>query len=193
MIQIDDILISDALAQEHFVCDLNACKGACCEEGEEGAPLDREEIPILDEIYEKVKPYMTPEGIETIDKHGTWKRTESNGFATTLIGNEGRCAFVTYNDKGHTSCSIEQAYNDGVIDFKKPISCHLYPIRVTKYPTIEAVNYEKWDICGAACELGKKLKVPVYQFVKEPLIRKYGEEFFEILEQGFKHQEEQNK
>ena len=188
MIQIDNILISDALYEEHFCCDLKACKGKCCEVGEEGAPLDREEIPILDEIFEKVKPYMISEGIEVIEKSGTWKRTDNNGFATPLIGNEGRCAFICYDEKQTAMCSIEKAFNDGLIQFKKPISCHLYPVRVNKYPTIEAVNYEKWDICEAACSLGEALKLPVYKFLKEPLIRRYGEEFFNILDAGFKHQ-----
>jgi len=193
MIQIDDILVSDALYEEHFVCDLNACKGACCEEGEEGAPLLKDEIAILEEIYPKVKPYLTQEGIDVIEEKGLWARTAKGTFATSLIGNEGKCTLICYDEKGTAQCGIERAYNDGKVDFKKPISCHLYPVRVTKYPTIEAVNYEQWDICGAACELGKKLKVPVYQFLKEPLIRKYGEEFFEILHQGFEHQANQNK
>lgn len=183
MIVIDDKTISDDVVEEQFVCDLNACKGACCIAGDFGAPLDKSELEILDSIYEKVKPYLTPEGISTIEKHGKYVFVKENKeWCTPLMEKSEGCAWLNYDKNGVVICGIEKAYRDGVIDFKKPISCHLYPIRVKKYKNYDAVNYERWSVCKAACKNGKALKVPVYKFLKEPLIRKYGEEFYKVLE-----------
>lgn len=181
MIQIEDKLISEDIFSEEFVCNLSKCKGACCVEGDIGAPLDKEETKILDDIYEKVKPYLTREGIKAIEEQGTWVIDPSDGdFVTPMVENR-ECVYVTFDEKGITKCGIEKAYEDGVIDWQKPISCHLYPIRVQKYSTFTALNYHEWSICSDACALGKELQVPVYKFLKTPLIRKFGKDFYTML------------
>ena len=180
MIVIDDKIVSDDVLEEHFVCDLNACKGACCVEGDTGAPLEEKELDILTDIYEQVKPYLTPEGIAVLEKEKYMWEEEDQSYKTPLIKN-GACAYINY-DNGIAVCGIEKAFYDGKVKFKKPISCHLYPIRISKKKDFDAVNYERWSICKAACKNGNKLKVPVYRFLKEPIIRKYGEEFYNVLE-----------
>ena len=183
MIVIDDKTISDDIVEEQFVCDLNACKGACCVEGDFGAPLDKSELAILDDIYETVKPLLTEDGIKTIEKQGKYVFVkETKEYCTPLMEKTKGCAWLAHDEKGVVICAIEKAYRAGMLDWKKPISCHLYPIRITKYKNYDAVNYERWNICKAACKNGKALKVPVYKFLKEPLIRKYGEEFYNALE-----------
>jgi hypothetical protein len=181
MIQVEDKIISLDVFEKHFVCDLNACKGACCVEGDSGAPLLKEEENILDKIYEKVKPYMRKEGITEIENQGVAVYDEDGDLTTPLVNNC-ECAFVTF-ENGITKCTIEKAYLDGKTEFKKPISCHLFPIRIKEYCDFDAVNYEEIKICKPACECGSKLEVPVYAFLKEPLIRKYGEVWYkELLE-----------
>lgn len=174
-------VLSDEIAEKHFVCDLDACKGACCVEGDAGAPLELEELAILDEIYENIKPYLSHEAIAEIEKSGLYECDADGDFCTTTINNR-ECVFAIYDKNKTLKCGIEQAYNDKKIGFKKPISCHLYPIRITKAAEFELINYSRWDICSAACTLGDKLKVPIYKFLKEPLIRKYGEVWYEELE-----------
>ncbi|MBK9510292.1 MAG: DUF3109 family protein [Cytophagaceae bacterium] len=182
MILIDDTCISDDVAEQFFVCNLEKCKGACCVEGDLGAPLEGVELQVLEDIYEKVKPYLSKEGIEAIEAQGKYIKDWEGDYSTTTI-DEKECAYAIYDENKVLKCGIEQAYNDGVIDFKKPISCHLYPIRITKYEHYHAINYDRWSICSDACSLGEKLGVPVYQFLKEPLIRAYGEEWYQQLEQ----------
>lgn len=186
MIMIDDILISDEVVEKQFVCNLKACKGACCVEGDSGAPLEAEEVALLQNDISAIQPFLTPEGIAAIQQQGVFvkeKDDEYTGLATPLI--EGKaCAYVTYDHQGVASCGIEQAYLSGVITWKKPLSCHLYPLRIKNYDTVVAVNFDDWDICDPACKLGEELKVPVYQFVKEALVRKFGPEFFEVLKQA---------
>lgn len=181
MVQIDDKLISEDIFSEEFVCNLSKCKGACCVEGDIGAPLGKDEPAILEAIYDKIKPYLTPEGIQAIEEQGTWVIDPSDGDFVTPMVEDKECVYVTYDDKGITKCGIEKAYEDGAVDWQKPISCHLYPIRVTEYSSFQALNYHEWKICSDACDLGKELQVPVYKFLKGPLIRKYGEEFYSIL------------
>ena len=183
MIQIDDKLISEDLFSEEFVCNLAKCKGICCVEGDAGAPLDEEETHILDEIYPKIKSYLRPEGIQAIEEQGTYTLDFEGDLVTPLVNNA-ECAYVIFDEKGYTKCAIEKAYEDGVIDWQKPISCHLYPIRITEYSNFSAINYHEWDICSDACTLGKELGVKVYQFLKKPLIRKYGEEFYQTLSEA---------
>ncbi len=181
MIQVDNQIISLDIFEKYFVCDLNACKGACCVEGDSGAPLLKEENNILEDIYEKVKPYMRKKGITAIENQGI-AVYDSEGDLTTPLVNNRECAFVTY-ENGISKCTIEKAYLDGKTDFKKPISCHLFPIRIKEYHDFDAVNYEEIKICKPACACGSKLKVPVYAFLKEPLIRKYGQAWYkELLE-----------
>ena len=183
MIQIDDKLISEDLFSEEFVCNLAKCKGICCVEGDAGAPLDEEETHILDEIYPKIKPYLRPEGIQAIEEQGTYTLDFEGDLVTPLVNNA-ECAYVIFDEKGYTKCAIEKAYEEGVIDWQKPISCHLYPIRITEYSNFSAINYHEWDICSDACTLGKELGVKVYQFLKKPLIRKYGEDFYQTLSEA---------
>lgn len=183
MILVGKAVLSDDIKDNFFVCDLEKCKGACCVEGDAGAPLEEDEIGVLDEIYPLIKSYLTEEGIATIERQGTWVYDQDGDKVTPTIGNNGACAYALTDERGMLKCGIEQAYLDGKIAFKKPISCHLYPIRVTKYDDFDALNYDRWDICDAACVLGNKLGVPVYKFLKEPLIRKYGEDWYAELVQ----------
>lgn len=189
MLIIEDVLISDDVVQEAFICNLTACKGACCWEGDFGAPLEAAELDTLKHIYKDVKPFLTEAGIRAIQKQGTYTYFEdAEDFGTPLIDG-GACAYMTRDELGVAQCGIEQAYKAGKTDFRKPISCHLYPIRVTPAGEnqMEVMNYDRWDICSAACSLGAKHQVPVYEFVREALIRKYGEAFYEALESTAKH------
>jgi hypothetical protein len=180
MFQIGKTIISEELLEEEFVCNLSACKGACCVDGDAGAPLTAEETKILEEIYPHVKPLLRKEGIEVIEQQGTWVTGSDNEPETPLI--EGKeCAYVIFDGKT-ALCGIEQAYNQGLVDWKKPVSCHLYPVRIKEFAEFSAVNYHQWHICSPACELGKSLQVPVYTFVKEALIRKFGETWYSQLE-----------
>ncbi len=184
MIAIENVLVSDLVAQEQFVCDLTKCKGGCCEDGDAGAPLTKEELDILNEVYETVKPYLTPEGIRVIEKNGRYNYDRDFGWVTPAIDG-GLCAYGSKDENGIIKCGIEQAYRDGKISWKKPISCHLYPIIVRKGKNgdFDRMNYEPREVlCKPGCIYGKKLKVPVYQFLKEPIIRMYGEEFYEALD-----------
>ena len=186
MVQIEDKIVSLDVFEKKFVCDLSACKGACCVEGDAGAPLSSNELNILDDIFEKVKPYMRQEGIEAIQQQGLYV-IDSDGDNTTTLVNNNECSFVVYDQEGIAKCSIEQAYNDGIIAFKKPISCHLFPIRIQVYRDFDAVNYEDIDICKPACDCGQNLEIPVYRFLKEPLIRHYGEGWYKALCQAHEH------
>ncbi|MDY2585954.1 DUF3109 family protein [Winogradskyella aquimaris] len=181
MFQLGKTIVSEDIIERDFVCNLSACKGACCIEGDAGAPLDEKELKILDDIYPKVKPFLRQEGIEVIEAQGTSVKTAFGDLETPLI-NGGECAYVIFDDNHTALCGIEEAYNQGEIDWKKPVSCHLYPIRVKDYSEFSAVNYEKWEICDDACALGKELQVPVYKFVKEALIRKFGQDWYDELE-----------
>jgi Protein of unknown function (DUF3109) len=183
MIAIENILVSDEVVEEQFVCDLASCKGGCCEEGDAGAPLQKDEMGIVKAIYETVKPYMTKEGIAVIDKVGFYEYDREFGWVTPSV--EGKiCAYGNRDKQGVIKCAFEQAYYDGKTEWKKPISCHLYPIKIKKTKSYEMVNYEPREgLCSPACALGQKLKVPAYVFLKEALIRKFGEEFYGALDQ----------
>lgn len=183
MIAIDNILVSDLLVEEQFVCDLQKCKGGCCDEGDAGAPLENDELDRLNEVYEIVQPYLTAEGIEAIERKGRYQYHKEFGWVTTTIENE-MCAYGFRDKNGIIKCGIEQAYMDGKINWKKPISCHLFPVKVKKSKEYEMVNYEPREtLCNPGCALGKKLKTPAYVFLKEALIRKFGEDFYSVLEQ----------
>ena len=182
MIEIDNVLVSDDIVQEQFVCDLNKCKGGCCEDGDAGAPLEKQELAFLPKVYDAIKPYLTEEGIREVERQGFYNYDPEFGWVTPTIGGN-LCAYGKKDQNGIIKCGIEQAYNDGKITWKKPISCHMFPIRIKSTKNHDLLNYEpREDLCQAACSFGKKLKVPVYTFLKEPLIRKYGEEFYEALE-----------
>lgn len=180
MIQIEDKILSLDLFEKHFCCDLPKCVGICCVYGESGAPLDDNEVDILAQIYPRVKPYLKPEGIAAIEEQGTSVIDSDNDNVTPLInGNE--CAY-SINENGITFCAIEKAHRERIVDFPKPISCHLYPIRTKRFNDVIALNYHKWDVCKPARELGHSLQLPVYKFLKTPLIRAFGEEFYKHIE-----------
>lgn len=181
MFQLGKTIISEDIIEKEFVCNLSACKGACCIEGDAGAPLLKEEVTILDNIYDKVKPFLRKEGIDAIEAQGTSIVSDFGDLETPLV-NDAECAYVIFDEKGTALCAIEEAYNKGLVDWKKPISCHLYPIRVRDFSEFSSVNYHKWEICDDACSLGKELQVPVYKFLKEALIRRFGENWYMELE-----------
>lgn len=181
MFQIGKTIVSEDLIQEDFACNLSACKGECCIAGEAGAPLEKEEADILKDIFPKVKPFLRPEGIAAIEKQGTHVKNDFGELETPLV-NGAECAYVHFSDNGTALCGIEAAYRAGKIDWKKPISCELYPVRVQKYASFSAVNYHRWPICDDACTLGKELQTPVYKFTKEALIKKFGADWYAEME-----------
>ncbi len=184
MIAIDNKLVSDELVEEQFVCDLIKCKGGCCVDGDAGAPLEADERQHLEAVFEAVKPYLSQEHLEEIEKQGLYVFSEEFGWVTPAI-NGGICVYAITDARGIVKCGIEQAYYDGKVTWKKPISCHLFPVRIqkSKKGDTEYVNYEpREDLCKPACRLGSKMKMPVYRFLKEALIRKYGQEFYEALD-----------
>ena len=180
MVQIDDKLISLDVFEKRFVCDISKCHGDCCVEGESGAPLEDDEVEIVERLYPLLKPLLSEKAIAEIEKDGTWI-IDSDGDKVTPIINGRECVYTYFDENGICKCAIEKLYLDGKTDFKKPISCHLYPIRVSKYPSYEALNYHSWPICAPARELGGKLGVPAYQFLKEPIERRYGKAFYEEM------------
>lgn len=181
MFQLGKTIVSEDIIENDFICNLSACKGACCIDGDAGAPLYKNEADLLEELYPKVEPFLRKEGINAIKKQGTSITTKEGEIETPLINGED-CAYVFFDENNTALCGIEEAYNQGEIDLKKPISCHLYPVRVKEYSEFSAVNYHQWHICDDACILGKELQVPIYKFVKEALIRKFGEDWFLELE-----------
>jgi hypothetical protein len=189
MIAIDNILVSDLVISEQFVCDLHKCKGACCVDGDAGAPLDHKELKNIDEVFEAVLPYLGEESKAEIKRQGRYVYDKEFGWVTPTI-NSKVCVYGIKDKDGIVKCGIEQAYMDGKVTWKKPVSCHLFPIIAKNGSNGKTVyvNYEpREDHCKAACSLGRKLKVPVYQFLKEPLIRKFGQRFYEALEATANH------
>lgn len=180
MIQIQDTIISFDVLQKKFKCDLTKCKGACCIHGDSGAPLEQDEALELEKIYPLVKPFMRKSGIEAIEKVGNVHLVDSDGDTVTVLVNNKECSFVIFED-GIAKCAIEKAYFEGKISFRKPISCHLYPVRVKRYTEFKGVNYDKWEICKPAVENGEKTDSPLYIFLKDSLVRKFGEEWYKEL------------
>ena len=175
MIQIDDVVVSLDVLREKFLCNLEACKGECCIEGDAGAPVEFEEIEKLEEVLPVIWDELSAEARGVV-------YTDEEGDLVTSIVNNKDCVFTCYDEKGCCYCAIEKAFREGKTDFYKPVSCHLYPIRIGDYGPYKAVNYHRWDVCKAAVLLGRKEDVPVYKFLKEPLIRKFGEEWYAELE-----------
>ena len=180
MLKVDDILVSDQVITEKFICDLSKCKGACCVEGESGAPLEEDELKALEKVYPKVKSYLTDKGIKAIEAQGYYIKDDDDEWVTPLMWPRGPCAYTIF-ENGIALCGIEKAYRDKKIKFNKPISCHLYPIRVLKTKSGDALNYHEWEVCNPACKLGKKEKVRVFEFLKTGLTRKYGEAWYNKL------------
>lgn len=192
MIQIEDTLISLDIIEKAFICDLGQCKGACCVEGDSGAPLEGNEFQIIKKILPEIWDDLSPEAQEVIKKQGVGYIDQEGEIVTSIV-NGRNCVFTCYDEKGICKCAIEKAYREGRIDFQKPVSCHLYPIRVARYNTFRALNYNKWKICKPAEILGKKAGVPLYKFLKEPLIRKFGEAWYAELEKVAAEWEKQKR
>jgi hypothetical protein len=186
VIVIDNVIISDDIVEKQFVCDLAKCKGGCCEEGDAGAPLEKEELQIINDVFEKVKPYLTKASLKEIETKGRYVYNQEFGWVTPTLGNDSEiCVYGIREKDGVIKCAFEQAYYDGIIEWKKPISCHLYPVitKKGKHGGYEIMNYEPREkLCNPACALGKKLKVPTYEFLKESITRKYGEDFYNALD-----------
>jgi len=181
MLQINDTIISFDLFDQYFVCDLASCKGNCCIEGDSGAPLEKIEIEKIEEILPVIWNDLSDESKKVIDEQGIFYIDQENEPVTSIVN--GRECVFTYTDKdGVCKCAIEKAFREGKTDFRKPISCHLYPVRVQKYNEFTAVNYHKWQVCECARKLGREQKMPIYKFLKEPLIRKFGENWYEQME-----------
>ncbi|HMQ06152.1 MAG TPA: DUF3109 family protein [Saprospiraceae bacterium] len=189
MLVIGDILISDDLLDSYFHCNLQACLGACCEEGDFGAPLEKEELIILDEIQEKLYPFLNNESIQLLRINGGYCFYDEPNTFGTRMQKDGACVYMVKNEAGINLCGIEVAWKAGCIEFQKPISCHLYPVRrkTNEISGFEALNYDVWHICNPACTLGQELKLPLYSFVQNALIRLYGTEFFNELEAAAQH------
>ena len=185
MIEHRGTLISEDLFEKRFVCDLNACKGACCVEGASGAPLEVEEETILKELWPKIRPYIPEKGQRAIDEHGVSEVDEDGDLVTTLVEGRKECAFTVFDERGIALCGVEKAWKDGAIPFRKPISCHLYPIRIAKLKFHDGLNYHRWPICKPACVCGAKLDVPVFRFLRDSLTRKYGAEWYAELEEVY--------
>lgn len=180
MLQIKNTLVSLDLAEQFFCCDLDACKGECCIEGDAGAPLTKAEKAEIERILPEIIDNMIPAGRREVEANGVAYIDEEGDLVTTIV--EGKnCAFTCYGKDGMCMCAIEKACREGRIDFLKPSSCHLYPLRLTEYPDFTAVNYHRWKICKPAETLGRKLGLRLYQFLKEPLIKRFGQEWYDEL------------
>ncbi|MDR1897804.1 MAG: DUF3109 family protein, partial [Prevotellaceae bacterium] len=189
MLQIEDKVISLDLFEQRFACNLQRCLGACCVYGDSGAPLEKEEKVLLEKHIAKIKPYLTPRGAFAIEEKGATAIDADKELVTPLVGDHKECAYAYFSYKGICFCGIEKAYKNGDIPFNKPISCHLYPIRLKTFDNITALNYDQWSVCTSARDLGKKEKIPVFRFLKEPIIRKFGEKFYEAMEEAYKNYE----
>ena len=181
MIDIDGKIVSTDLLTEYFACDIAKCKGMCCVEGNAGAPLEMDEVDTLEEEFGAYRPYMTPEGIEAVERQG-FMVVDTDGEYTTPLVDDAECAY-SYRENGITLCAIEKAYLNGECSFRKPISCHLYPIRLVNFSNgTVGLNYHRWNVCRTACTNGCRLGIPVYKSLREPIIRRFGEEFYKALE-----------
>lgn len=185
MLEIDKTLISLDVISKRFCCDLASCLGACCVHGDSGAPLKQEELAHLEAVFPEVKPYLRAEGLAAIEEQGLHV-VDTDGDRVTPLINQGECAYVVF-ENGLALCGIEMAFRDGKTNWMKPLSCHLYPIRIKEYKQYDAVNYDEWDICRPALKKGEKLGLPVYLFAREALIRAYGQDWFDQLDYAAKN------
>ena len=183
--EFDQVIISDEILNQYFVCDLEACKGMCCVEGDAGAPLEEEEIAVIEDFLDDIKPYMTQEGVRIVDQNGVFDY-DADGVLVTPLVNDNECAFV-YFESTIAKCAIEKAFLEGKIDFQKPISCHLYPIRIKKFDYYQRLDYHCWDVCEQARKNGKNLKITVFDYLSEPLSRRYGKEWVKKVKKSFQH------
>ncbi len=191
MIQIEDKIVSSDLREVKFVCDLKKCLGACCVFGDAGAPLEDEETKILEGIFQRLIPYLRDESVKSIMKQGVHVIDDDGEKVTPLL--EGKeCAYAFF-ENGIARCAIEKAHSEGIVDFKKPLSCHLYPVRVKKYSSFKAVNYERWQLCESALKKGRKLNIPIYEFCRRALERAFGRKFCDTLQLAEKHSEKRQE
>ncbi|MFW5955644.1 MAG: DUF3109 family protein [Rhodothermales bacterium] len=182
MFAVDNILVSDELLEAQFACALSACQGACCVQGDSGAPLEEDELEALEEVFPIVRKWLRPEALEVIERDGVWEEVSPGNFATTCVDG-GECVFVTYQGPVAT-CAIQRAHQQNKTDFPKPISCHLYPIRVQQFGDVEALNYEKIEICEPGRRNGARCGIPLADFLEQPLVRKYGEDWYRRFTQA---------
>ncbi len=182
MILLENTIVSEDILEKNFICNLSACKGACCIEGDSGAPITQDELEILEAELKNIKPYLTAVSLEAIKTQNFWEKDTDGDLVTTCLPT-GECNFSLRDEAGMLKCGIEQAYRDGKASIQKPLSCHLYPIRISNVGEFEALNYHRWDICKPACKLGEEHQVAVYQFLKEPLIRKFGADWYNELDE----------
>ncbi|MDH6354040.1 hypothetical protein M2132_000360 [Dysgonomonas sp. PH5-45] len=180
MIQIDDTIISLDIVEENFLCNLSACKGECCVDGDSGAPLEPEEVKLLEEALPHVWDSLSPQAQALIKEQGVAYKDRDGDMVTSIVNGKD-CVFTYYDSDGTCKCAIEKAYREGRIGFYKPVSCHLYPIRLGKYREFTALNYHRWRVCKAAVELGNQKGLKIYQFLKEPLIRRFGQKWYDEL------------
>ena len=180
MLQISEVLVSLDLIEQFFCCNLDKCLGECCIEGDAGAPISKQEYEKIKEILPEIWNDLLPQAQEVIKQQGVGYIDEEGDLVTSIVDGK-NCVFTCYGNNGMCYCAIEKAYREGRIDYYKPISCHLYPVRLTEYPTFTAVNYHRWKICKAAEALGQKENIRLYQFLKEPLIRRFGKEWYDEL------------
>ena len=191
MLQIGDVVVSFDVLKEKFLCDLSACHGACCIEGDAGAPLELDEVAQIEDVLPLIWDELSPEAREIIDKQGVAYVDREGDLVTSIVGGKD-CVFTCYDGRGCCYCAIERAFREGKTKFMKPVSCHLYPIRVKDFGTFKGVNYNRWDVCKAAVLLGQKEDLPVYKFLREPLIRKFGAEWYAELETAVEELKKQN-
>ena len=177
MIQIQQTLLSDDIFDEQFICDLCKCKGQCCVDGESGAPITQEEYVQIQRILPLIQDMLSPEAQSLINKQGIAYTDEDGELVTSIINGE-ECVFTWFDEEGVCKCAIDTAFREGLTDVQKPISCHLYPIRLTDYTDFTAVNYHRWSICKPAVKLGRKEGLPIYRFLREPLIRRFGKDWY---------------
>lgn len=182
MIQVGDVIVSMDCISERFCCDLDDCKGECCIEGDAGAPLELEEVAAIEEALPAVWPMLSATAQAVIDRQGV-AYTDDEGDLVTSIVNGKDCVFTCYDDRGYCYCALEKAYREGKSRFFKPISCHLYPIRVKKLRGGVALNYHRWEVCRMAVLKGRQLDMPVYKFLKEPLVRRFGAAWYAELDE----------
>lgn len=189
MLQIDDKIISFDIFSEAFICDYQACKGICCIEGDSGAPLEPEEVTSITQAYPHFETFLSEESKAVLQ--AGFSEIDSDGDLVTPLLRNAACAYSFTDEQGNYHCAIERAYDLGLIPFKKPISCHLYPIRTSKTGPYESLNYHKWNVCAPARLLGKSSQTPVFRFLKAPLVRKYGETFYQELEIAYQELKDQ--
>ena len=181
VVQIDDTLVSTDCLTEKFCCDLQACKGICCVEGDAGAPVELDEVAAMEAALPAVWPLLSASAQAVIDRQGV-VYTDEEGDLVTSIVNGKDCVFTCYDENGHCLCAFEKAFREGKTSFYKPLSCHLYPIRLKKIGDGVALNYHRWEVCRMAVEKGRQLGLPVYRFLKEPLVRRFGDAWYAELE-----------